>query len=74
VPGRASAAGAVQRAPLPLTLCLSSELSHLQGFTTDPTRPVHVWALDFSYRDGTFVKRDLGQVRRCCSVRLHFAL
>jgi hypothetical protein len=32
-----------------------------QGFTTDPTRPVQIWALDFSYKDGTFSKRDLGQ-------------
>jgi hypothetical protein len=41
---------------------LSCGLCWAQGSTTDPTRPVQLWALDFSFMDGTYTKRDLGQV------------
>jgi hypothetical protein len=33
-----------------------------EGFTTDATRPVQIWALDFKAADGTFTKRNFGKV------------
>eukprot|EP00953_Heterococcus_sp_UTEX-ZZ885_P023011 12678-Heterococcus_DN1.PRE.1 len=36
--------------------------SRYEGFTTDATRPVQIWGLDFNPTDGTFTKRDFGSV------------